>query len=177
MMGRAKRNLMKAALLGAAAGAAGTAAMDAVEYRRYRQGGGTESFVPWETAQAVNKWPDASAPGQFGKHLVERLTGRELPDRWARTTTNVVHWATGLGWGAQFGLVNAISGRHRVALSVLLGPTAWLSGYVILPLAQVYKPIWDYDRATLAKDLGGHMAYGSVTSATFAALARRLAAP
>jgi hypothetical protein len=173
MMQGALPTLIRAALLGAAAGAAGTAAMDVVEYRRYRQGGGTERLVPWETAQGVDKWQDASAPGQFGKRVTERLTGRELPDNWARRTTNIVHWATGLGWGAQFGLVNVVSRRHRLTLSVLLGPTAWLSGYVILPVARVYKPIWDYDRTTLAKDLGAHLAYGSVTAASFAALARR----
>jgi hypothetical protein len=172
-MRRGERDLVRTALLGAAAGAAGTAALDLVEYWRYRQGGGTERLISWETAAGVNKWQEASAPGQFGKRLVERITRRELPDRWARSTANAVHWATGVGWGAQFGLANALTRRHRLALSVVLGPAAWLSSYLILPLAKVYKPIWDYDRVTLTKDLEAHMAYGSVTALAFAALARR----
>jgi hypothetical protein len=146
--------------------------MDLMEFRRYRRNGGSEELVSWETARSVGKWDDASAPGQFGKRLAERVTGQPLSDRWARTMTNGVHWATGIGFGAEFGLLSAFVNRHRLALSVLLGPTAWLTGYVILPLAKVYKPIWDYDSATLAKDLGTHIAYGSVTAASFAVLAR-----
>jgi hypothetical protein len=48
-----------------------------------------------------------------------------------------------------------------------------LVSYVILPLAKVYKPIWQYDSRTLARDLGVHVAYGSVTVATFAAISRQ----
>ena len=173
MMRRAERHPIRAALLGAAAGAAGTAAMDLVGYRRYRKGGGTEGLTPWETAENVNKWADAPAPAQFGKRVFERITGHDLPDHRARSTTNLVHWATGIGWGAQFGLVNGLWRRHQVVLGVLFGPAVWLAGYVILPLAKVYKPIWEYDRATLVKDFGAHMAYGSVTAASFAALARQ----
>jgi hypothetical protein len=172
-MGQAKPYLVKAALAGAAAGATGTAAMDVVEYLRYRRGGGNQGFVPWETAQGVNKWDDASAPGRFGKQVVARITGQELPDRWARPMTDLVHWATGLGWGAQFGLVSRLSPAHQLAKSALLGPTAWLAGYVILPLAKVYKPIWKYDWPTLSGDFRTHMIYGTVTAASFAALTGR----
>ena len=162
-----ERHLVKAVVLGAVAGAGGTLAMDLVLFRRYRHGGGTDPFVAWETARGVGTWDDASAPGQVGKRVAELLTGREPPPRWARRTTNVVHWATGVGWGAQFGLLNGLCPRHRVGFSVLLGPTAWATSYVILPWAKVYKPIWDYDAGTLARDLGAHMAYGSVAAAGF----------
>jgi hypothetical protein len=148
--------------------------MDLIEFRRYRHGHGAEGLVAWESAEGVDQWDKASAPGQFGKRVAEALTGHELPDGWARRTTNAVHWATGIGWGAQFGLLSGLSPRHRRALGVLLGPTAWLTGYVILPLAKVYKPIWDYDAATLAKDLDAHLAYGSITAAGFAVLVRSL---
>ena len=174
-MMNAKRHLMRAGVLGAVAGAGGTLAMDLIEFRRYRQAGGTYPLVAWETAKGIDKWDNSSAPGQFGKRVVEAITGRELPERWARATTNAVHWTTGIGWGAQFGFLSGLSPRHRLAQGVLLGPTAWLAGYVILPLAKVYKPIWDYDAATLTKDLGTHLTFGSVTAASFAVLARSLA--
>jgi hypothetical protein len=148
--------------------------MDLVEFRRYRQGGGSEPLVAWETAQGVAKWDDASAPGQFGKRLAEAITGRELPDHWARSMTNGVHWATGIGFGTGFGLLNGLCPHQRPTLSVLLGPAAWLTGYAILPLAKVYKPIWDYDATTLAKDLATHIVYGSMTAASFAVLARSI---
>jgi hypothetical protein len=49
----------------------------------------------------------------------------------------------------------------------------FLSGYVVLPLAKLYKPIWEYDAQTLAKDLSAHLAYGMVTAEAFRALVRR----
>jgi hypothetical protein len=52
------------------------------------------------------------------------------------------------------------------------GPVVWLGGYAVLPLAHVYKPIWDYDARTLAKDLSAHLMFGTATSAVFAALTR-----
>jgi hypothetical protein len=56
-------------------------------------------------------------------------------------------------------------------LAASLGPAVWLAGYVVLPLAKVYKPIWEYDAQTLRDDLSAHVVYGIVTATTFAALA------
>jgi hypothetical protein len=53
-----------------------------------------------------------------------------------------------------------------------LGPIAWTSGYVLLPLATVHKPIWKYDARTLANDLSAHVLYGTAVSAAYWALAR-----
>src|SRR6187200_1833709 len=89
----------------------------------------------------------------------------------ARATTNIVHWATGVGWGIEYGAVASITSSHRWARALALGPVAWLSGYVVLPLAKAYKPIWKYDARTLANDLSPHLLYGTVTSAAFRALA------
>lgn len=99
------------AVSGAIAGAVGTAAMDLVWYRRYRRGGGKDSFVRWEFGVDVVGWADASAPGQLGRKVERLLSRREPPERWARTTTNVVHWATGIGWAALYGV---LAGRSSV---------------------------------------------------------------
>jgi hypothetical protein len=48
----------------------------------------------------------------------------------------------------------------------------WLSGYVVLPLAHLYKPIWEYDPKTLAQDLSAHLVYGLTTAAAFDVFAR-----
>jgi hypothetical protein len=37
----------------------------------------------------------------------------------------------------------------------------------------LYKPITEYDSATLAKDLAAHLVYGTTTGATFALLRGR----
>jgi len=88
--------------------------------------------------------------------------------------TNVVHWATGLAWGAQFGIVAGSTRRRASTLGLVFGPLVWLTSYIVMPLAKLYKPIWEYDRKTLAKDLSAHIVYGAATGATFAALAKAI---
>jgi hypothetical protein len=158
--------------VGARAGAAGTVAMDLLLYGRYRRGGGADSLWRWEFARGVTSWNQASAPGRVGQQVERFATGQEPPDAWARPTTNLVHWATGIGWGVQYGALASITSRLPYLRALALGPSAWLASYVILPLAKVYKPIWEYDARTLGDDLSAHLVYGTATSAAFAALTR-----
>ena len=44
------------------------------------------------------------------------------------------------------------------------GAFVWSGDYVILPAAKLYKPIWEYDTKTLAKDLSAHLVYGLATA-------------
>ncbi len=48
----------------------------------------------------------------------------------------------------------------------------WATGYMVLPEAGLYKPIWEYDAKTLASDLSAHLAYGAGTGTTFWLLAK-----
>jgi hypothetical protein len=157
---------------GVLAGVVGTASMDLLLYARYRHGGGTDSIWKWEFAETVKEWDQASAPGQVGRKLEELIAHHPVPDSWARSTTNLVHWATGVGWAVQYALVPKKVARHRLALALALGPAAWLSSYVVLPLVHVYKPIWDYDARTLGDDLSAHLVYGATTAIAYAALCR-----
>jgi len=159
-------------LAGALAGAVGTAAMDLVLYSRYRRGGGQDSLWQWEFAGGVTSWDKASAPGQLGQKVERLVTGRQPPDDWARPTTNLVHWATGIGWGLQYAALASRTSRRRWLRALALGPVAWLASYAILPLAKVYKPIWAYDARTLGDDLSAHLVFGTATSAAFAVLTR-----
>lgn len=159
--------------LGALAGTVGTLGMDLALYMRYRREGGTESAWNWESARSVENWSDASAPGQIGRKVAAAVLRREPPDRWARATTNAVHLMTGIGWGLQYGALAGKSTKHPLARVLALGPAVWMAGYVVLPLAGVYEPIWKYDAKTLRKDLSAHLVYGMVTGATFASLSRR----
>ena len=160
-------------VVGAIAGAVGTAAMDMVWYRRYRRDGGKDRVWRWEFAGGVVTWDDASAPGQLGRKALRAVLRREPPHEWARPTTNLMHWATGVSWGVQYGLLATRTSRHPWARALALGPVAWGASYVILPLAKVYKPIWQYDAKTLADDLSAHLVYGASATATFGALTRR----
>ncbi|MDQ6615955.1 MAG: hypothetical protein M3083_14770 [Actinomycetota bacterium] len=158
-----------AVVRGALAGAVGTVALDAVNYAQYRAGGGTDDPLTWEFSAGLDSWEKAPAPAHVGKRLYEAMWQRELPPSSARTVNNVTHWVYGIFWGAQFGVV-AASGRRRRLRGPVLGTLVWLSGYVVLPLAKLYQPIWKYDAKTLAKDWAGHLAYGTVTSGAFTVL-------
>jgi hypothetical protein len=43
----------------------------------------------------------------------------------------------------------------------------WATSYVVLPLVKLYKPIWEYDGKTLAKDLIAYLTFGLGTGAAF----------
>ena len=75
-------------------------------------------------------------------------------------------------WGAQYGLVAGSLRRLRPGSGLILGPVVFGSGYLVLPLAKLYKPIWEYDASTLAKDFSAHLVYGLVTAEAFRLLAR-----
>ena len=161
-----------AILRGLVAGAVGTAAMDMVWYRRYRRGGGKEKFLDWELSTDLAGWDSAPAPALIGKRVVEGFTGRPLPPERAAFMNNFMHWAYGLGWGTAYGILAGFLPRPFVALGVPFGGAVWAAGYVVLPQAGVYKPIWRYDPRTLWKDLSAHLAYRTATAATFAFLTR-----
>jgi len=154
-----------AAIRGAAAGALGTAAMDVLWYYRFRRASGHGGFVDWETSAGLQRWDDAPVPAKFGRLLAERVLHRDLPAHDARLVNNFVHWSTGIGWGAVFGIVIGVPRCHTVWYGTSFGVVIWLQSYAVLAPAKLYKPIWDYDAKTLAGDLSAHLLYG-VTTAT-----------
>ena len=70
--------------------------------------------------------------------------------------------------GAQCG----IAGRSHChsaepASGIVFGSIVWATSYVVLPLVKLYKPIWEYDGKTLAKDLIAYLTFGLGTGAAF----------
>ena len=157
---------------GIVSGAVGTLAMDLVLYLRYRRGGGEQRFADFEFSSGLDSWDQAPAPAQVGKRLLEGFLQREEPASRARLVDNVMHWGYGLAWGAQYGIVAGSFPTPPVRSGLAFGSLIWLSDYVVLPLAKLYKPIWEYDGKTLAEDLGAHLAYSVGTTATFRLLTR-----
>jgi hypothetical protein len=151
---------------GLLAGAAGTASMDTVRYLRYRRGGGTERPLAWEFAP-VASWEEAPAPGQVAKRLLEGFTQRALPDRWAWLVSNSAHWTYGAAWGALYGVVAGSARRPHPLRGLSLGAVVWGTGYLVLPRAGLYEPVWKYDAKTLTSDLTAHLVYGVGTGAFF----------
>ena len=75
-------------------------------------------------------------------------------------------------WGAQYGIVAGSRPRRRFS-GLVLATVVFLSGYAVLPLAKLYKPIWKYDAKTLGKDYAGHLAFGISTATAFSVLTAR----
>ncbi len=159
-----------AVIKGVIAGTVGTAAMDALLYARYRQGGGTSAPAEWEFSAGLSRWEDAGAPAQVGKRMVEGLFQIQLPDSRARLVNNLTHWAYGILGGVQYGVVAGSLPVPRVRYGVPFGAAVWGAGYVVLPAAKLYKPIWEYDAKTLAGDLSAHLVYGVATAAALSLL-------
>jgi hypothetical protein len=169
----ARPTAVGAVVLGAAAGVVGTLAFDLWLYLQYRRGGGREPFPDWEFSADVTGWESAPAPAQVGRRLVDGLFQTRTPDSRAALVNNVAHWAYGLSGATAYGLLAGSLRRPRAGHGLLLGVGMWLSGYVILPPMHLYKPITEYDAATLGKDLAAHLVYGTTTGATYALLRGR----
>jgi len=161
---------------GLVAGTVGTLAMDALLYAEYRSGGGKSDFGRWELSTDIETWEQAPAPAHVGKRLYEGLLQTELPDSRASLVNNITHWAYGILNGAAYGVVAGSAPKPRVWYGAPFGATVWGSGYVVLPAAKLYLPIWKYNYKILGKDLSAHLVYGLTTAAAFklATFARRL---
>jgi hypothetical protein len=150
----------------------GTAAMDWLWFWRYKRDHGEGSFRAWEFSSGICSWEQAPPPAQIGRRLVEGVFQVEVPPERAPLVNNITHWGYGMLGGAQYGVVAGSLASPRIVYGIPFGTTVWLSGYVVLPLAHLYKPIWEYDAKTLAKDLTAHLVYGLITAAAFDLLAR-----
>jgi hypothetical protein len=156
---------------GLLAGVAGTVCLDTVGYLRYRRGGGKKSPLRWEFGP-VDGWGNAPDPGKLAKQVIEGVTQRELPDRWAWPVSTAMHWGYGSSAAALYGILAGSSREPSPLYGLPFGAAVWAAGYVILPAAGIYQPIWKYDAKTLARDLSGHLAYGAGTGAAFWLFAR-----
>jgi hypothetical protein len=172
-MARSHPTPLGALATGLVAGAVGTAAMDLLQFARYRRGGGEDRLLAWEFSAGLTDWEQAPAPAQLGRRVVEGVFQRELPPMRAALTNNLMHWGYGIAWGGLFGLVAGSLPAPKVRHGLALGATVWASSYVLLPLAGLYRPIWEYDAKVLARDLGDHLAYGLGAAAAGRLLARR----
>jgi hypothetical protein len=150
---------------GLAAGAVGTLAMDGLLYVRYRRGGGKRDFLTWEFSADLSSWDDAPAQAQVGRRLFEGLFQTKLPLDRAAPVSNITHWAYGLLSGALYGIAAESLSQPRIWYGLPFGAGVWAVDYAVLPAAGLYKPIWEYDRKTLASDLSAHLVYGTATAA------------
>jgi hypothetical protein len=66
--------------------------------------------------------------------------------------------------GALYGIAAESLGQPRTWYGLPFGAGVSAVDYAVLPAAGLYKPIQDYDRQTLAKNLTAHLVYGITTA-------------
>ena len=98
------------------------------------------------------------------------VPARHFPTGAPRWSTTSRTGATGSSAARRTGSSSARSAAPRVWFGLPFGAGVWGSGYVVLPAAGLYQPIWEYDRRTLANDLSAHLVYGLTTAAVFRVL-------
>ena len=127
MKGRSATTPLGALARGVAAGACGTAAMDAFLYTRYRREGGAVTFRRWEAPARWTGWAHAPAPAQVGRRLIEGLFDRTLGPERAPLINTLTHWGFGTLAASQYGVV-AGSMRRPSPRSATASPSARPSG-------------------------------------------------
>ena len=93
-----------------------------------------------------------------------------LPDSSAWLASTIAHWAYGSVAAAAYGILAGSRPTPAPRYGLGFGVAMFATDYIALPIARLYRPIWEYDARTLAWDLSAHLAYGAGTATTFWAL-------
>ncbi|AGL17992.1 hypothetical protein [Actinoplanes sp. N902-109] len=148
-------------LAGAAAGAAGTAALNAATYLDMTVRGRAASSTPEQTVEALEDRLPVSVPGE-GDTRTNRVSG-------LGSLTGVI---TGVGIGATWGMLRRAGFRPPLPVgAVLAGITAMASTDVSMARLRVTDPR-SWSATDWVSDLLPHLIYGAVTYATVSALDR-----
>jgi len=148
------------ALLGAAAGAAGTTALNAATYLDMALRGRPSSSTPEETVQAISDKAHVPVPGQ-GDAQQNRIAG-------LGPLTGLV---AGVGIGAALGLARAAGWRPGLAAgtaAATLGALVGTNGPMTV-LGVTDPQTWP--ASAWVADVVPHLAYGAVTAAVLERLA------
>lgn len=148
-------------LAGAAAGAAGTAALNAATYIDMAIRGRGTSSTPEQTVEAIEDHLPVSVPGD-GEVRDHRVSG-------LGALSGIV---TGVGIGAVYGVLRRAGVRPPTAVGALLvGGTAMASTDLSMAALKVSDPR-TWSAGDWVSDIVPHLVYGAVTYAVLQALDR-----
>ena len=148
-------------LAGAAAGAAGTAALNAVTYLDMALRGRASSSTPEQTVEAIEEHLPVSVPGE-GETREHRVAG-------LGSLTGII---TGVGIGAAFGLLRRAGVRPPGPLNALLiGATTMAATDLSMAALDVTDPR-TWSAGDWLSDVIPHVAFGVVTDAVLRSLDR-----
>ncbi len=150
--------MLRKLLTGAAAGAAGTTALNAVTYLDMAARGRGTSSTPEDTVEEMADRLPADVPGH-GEERDNRVAG----------LGPLMGLATGVVVGAAYGAVTALTGRPAPLLGAgLVGAAAMAGANVPMAALGVSDPR-TWDASSWLSDAVPHLAYGLVTAWTFEA--------
>lgn len=150
------RSLGRSALRGAAAGAAGTTALNAATYLDMLLRARPASSTPQETVQKGTAALGVTVPG----------VGEDQENRTSALGA-LTGLATGVGVGAAYGLVRGLGLRPSVVVGAALTATAALVAANGPMAALGVSDPRDWSTADWAADVVPHAVYGLVTALTF----------
>lgn len=145
-------------LRGAAAGAAGTTALNAVTFLDMAVRGRAESETPKKTVEALADRVHVSVPGR----------GEELENRIA-SLGSLSGTATGVAVGVAYGLARHLGVRPPLWAGALMATAAALAGSNGPMTALGITDPRTWSTTDWASDIVPHVAYGLVTAATYGA--------
>lgn len=147
-------------LKGAAAGAAGTTALNAVTYLDMAVRGRPTSSTPEDTVDKLAEQANLSIPGDEEQRS-NRIAG----------LGPLIGLGAGVAVGAAYGAVTALTGRPSLRVGTFwTGLGALLVGNAPMTLLGVTDPR-QWNAEAWLSDVVPHVAYGVVTAATFDATA------
>lgn len=151
--------MLKSILKGAAAGAAGTTALNATTYMDMAVRGRPTSSTPEDTVEKLAELAHVSIPGQ-GEERDNRVSG----------LGPLSGIATGVGVGVLLGLFRAIGWRPTMAAGAVTATAAALIGANVPMTALGITDPRTWSAQDWAADVVPHLVYGLVTAATLDAL-------
>jgi uncharacterized membrane protein len=142
------------ALVGLAAGAAGTAAMTIVQGAEF----------------AVTDAEPSSAPADVADALKRRAGRGRLKRRHRPAANHAMHWLYGTSWGIPYGLVASSAKTAPEISGPVFGLTVWAVGLIQQPALGVAELPWKRSPGSLASEALVHLVYGAGAGAAVRAL-------
>lgn len=97
---------------------------------------------------------------------ISRRVGVTLDEDQKPKAGAIVHYATGAGWGAVYGLLRRRVRFPLLATGLAFGGLVWLVGdETLVPLLGFSKPPGSYPASIHLKALAAHLVYGAATAA------------
>ena len=158
-----KRNVIRGAVCGLVAGAAGSAAMDGYWWAVKNAPGSRPEQKP--KAGDKDQKKDEPSTQIVADKASEAITGHEVPKKKKAAAGIGVHYATGSTWGVPFGMIAARLPGWGLLAGLLYGVFIWLTfDEIALRSLDIAPDAKETPTSEHLQALGAHLVYGSTTA-------------